>query len=247
MKAFIEGDKYKVTLVQNWQIGAELGSVIQVIEVTARRTWWLLRAGVETGGFVTCDHPVCLNWTKKIMGPPTLVSANTSLIFPLSKELCLMGEVGGQDFVLDLDRQGVARVNGALVANAERYVFAADTRPAKAAVRAVDEAEIWLGRGALLLLCWRQFQGSRSAMRLAGMILQACEHVGEPGLRIDVVELGGLDQRVDGGGAPAAGVGAGEGPVVAGRRRCSAAPARRRCWSCTGGRRRGSGPARPRR
>jgi hypothetical protein len=35
------------------------------------------------------------------------------------------------------------------------------------------------------------------------MILQAREDIGEPSLRIDVVELGGLDQRVDGGGAPA--------------------------------------------
>src|SRR5882757_4872668 len=47
------------------------------------------------------------------------------------------------------------------------------------------------------------------------MILQARQQVGEPGLRIDVVELGGLDQRVDGRGATAAGVRAGEGPVVA--------------------------------
>lgn len=47
------------------------------------------------------------------------------------------------------------------------------------------------------------------------VILQARQHVCEPGLRVDVVELRGLDQRVDGGGAPAAGVGAGEGPVVA--------------------------------
>src|SRR5260370_15343107 len=47
------------------------------------------------------------------------------------------------------------------------------------------------------------------------MILQTCEHVGEPGLRIDVVELCSLDQRVNGCSAPAAGVGAGEGPVVA--------------------------------
>jgi hypothetical protein len=29
------------------------------------------------------------------------------------------------------------------------------------------------------------------------MIRQAGEHVGEPGLRIDVVELGGLDQSID--------------------------------------------------
>jgi hypothetical protein len=47
------------------------------------------------------------------------------------------------------------------------------------------------------------------------MIGQPGEHVGKPGLRIDAVELGGLDQRVDGGGAAAAFVGAGEGPVLA--------------------------------
>src|ERR1700741_5506051 len=47
------------------------------------------------------------------------------------------------------------------------------------------------------------------------MIMQAREDVGEPSLRIDVVELGGLDQRVDHGGAVAALVGAGEGPVLA--------------------------------
>src|SRR5436190_23461452 len=46
------------------------------------------------------------------------------------------------------------------------------------------------------------------------MILQSCEDVGEPGPWIDVVELCGLDQRVDGRGAPAAFVGACEGPVV---------------------------------
>src|ERR1700738_990022 len=46
------------------------------------------------------------------------------------------------------------------------------------------------------------------------MIRQAGEHVGKPGLRIDVVELGGGNQRVDRGGAPAAFVGAGEGPVL---------------------------------
>ena len=47
------------------------------------------------------------------------------------------------------------------------------------------------------------------------MILQAREDIGEPSLRIDIVELGGLDQRVDRGGAAPAFVGAREGPVVA--------------------------------
>jgi hypothetical protein len=50
---------------------------------------------------------------------------------------------------------------------------------------------------------------------LGGRILQAREVVGERSLRIDVVELGCLDQRVDGGGTAAALVRPREGPVVA--------------------------------
>ena len=38
------------------------------------------------------------------------------------------------------------------------------------------------------------------------------ENVGEPGLRIDVVELGSADEGIHGCGTPAAGVGAGEQP-----------------------------------
>jgi hypothetical protein len=50
---------------------------------------------------------------------------------------------------------------------------------------------------------------------LGWMIRQAREYVSEPGLWIDVVELGGLDERVDGGRAMPAFVGAREGPVLA--------------------------------
>jgi hypothetical protein len=47
------------------------------------------------------------------------------------------------------------------------------------------------------------------------MIWQAGERIGEPSLRVDVVELCGRDQCVEGGGAATAFVGAGEGPVFA--------------------------------
>ena len=37
---------------------------------------------------------------------------------------------------------------------------------------------------------------------------EPCEHMGEPGLRIDIVELEGLDQCIDGGGTLASLIGA---------------------------------------
>lgn len=46
------------------------------------------------------------------------------------------------------------------------------------------------------------------------MIVQARQYVSEPCLRIDVIELCGLDQGVDRRGAPASGIGACKGPVV---------------------------------
>ena len=56
------------------------------------------------------------------------------------------------------------------------------------------------------------------------MIGQPSEDIGEPGARIDAVELGGLDQGVDGGGTAAAFVGTGEGPVVAADRNSAQRP-----------------------
>lgn len=50
------------------------------------------------------------------------------------------------------------------------------------------------------------------------MVRDAGEHVGEPGLRVDIVEAGGLDQRVKDGGALTAAVRAAEQPGLAAER-----------------------------
>ena len=63
-----------------------------------------------------------------------------------------------------------------------------------------------------------QFQGRSSSSLLSRMIGDAGEHVGEPGLRIDVVEPCGLDQGVHDGGTLAAAIGAGEQPRLAAER-----------------------------
>ena len=47
------------------------------------------------------------------------------------------------------------------------------------------------------------------------MIVDPAEHVGKPSLRIDVVQLGGLDQREHRGGPFPAPIGAGEQPRAA--------------------------------
>jgi hypothetical protein len=53
------------------------------------------------------------------------------------------------------------------------------------------------------------------------MIGDAREDIGEPSLRVDVVEPGGLDRRVDEGGTLPAVVGAAEQPCLAAKRNAS--------------------------
>jgi hypothetical protein len=60
---------------------------------------------------------------------------------------------------------------------------------------------------------------------LGGMIVQASHDVGEPGLRVDVIEFGGFDEGVDGRGTATAVVR--RGLIVPGfRRRKSQSPIR---------------------
>jgi hypothetical protein len=61
------------------------------------------------------------------------------------------------------------------------------------------------------------------------MIGNSGKQAGELGLRIDVVELGGGDRGVHGGGALATAVGAGEQPMSGARGRYRAALVRQHC------------------
>ena len=54
------------------------------------------------------------------------------------------------------------------------------------------------------LVLRRPVPGEQVVDPLCRIVGQPRQHVGEPGLGINAVELGGLDQGVDGGGAPAA-------------------------------------------
>ena len=68
--------------------------------------------------------------------------------------------------------------------------------------------------GGLGLLVRLPIPGKQLGDLVGGMIWKRGQHVSEPGLRIDVVHLAGFDQGIDGGGTMAAGIRAGEGPIL---------------------------------
>lgn len=129
MKEFVDKGEFDIAVHRNWLIGQELAVVIPIIEMLAKRKWSLLVTNAKsTGGFVTSDHPACLNFIKPMPGPygPGLGLTGTSVLFPLNRELCILGEFEGERHDVQIDFLQVAKVNGAIVASAHPCVFAAD-------------------------------------------------------------------------------------------------------------------------
>jgi len=117
---------------------------------------------------------------------------------------------------------GPATINPELLTAAERIQYEGYLRREDTNAAILKQAETYAsgeGRGcsgrfsyAVLLA---PIPGQELVDALGGMIRQPRQHVGEPGLGIDIIELGGGDQRVDGCSPPATFVGAREGPIAA--------------------------------
>jgi hypothetical protein len=128
MKAFHESNNFCVEIDRTRQIARELSVSEQVLPLLLLRHWSLLKAGAGSGGFITSDHPVCLMWANPAQRGgfygPGLGLPETELLFPVSKELGLLGRFEGDEREYDVNAYAVAAFNGAVACFAERQVIA---------------------------------------------------------------------------------------------------------------------------
>jgi hypothetical protein len=62
MKDFFERGEYRIEMAKEHHIGMEFNSFDKILETFFARKWVVLRASGSSGGFITCDHPLCLYW-----------------------------------------------------------------------------------------------------------------------------------------------------------------------------------------
>jgi Protein of unknown function (DUF4238) len=124
-REFISGGKFTMSFPQNFLIFQELQGVMQVIELLAQRTWSLLEAPIDSGGFVTTDRPVCIFPTDGTMptAPTKLDDLRNTIVFPISPRLLAFGCSKGHIYVPDIDRRMVARLNMKLLQFSTGRVF----------------------------------------------------------------------------------------------------------------------------
>ena len=112
---------------QELSILTELRFHDPLVRLYEGRKWQIVVASVDSGGFVTSDHPVCLQWSDGHGNlSPGFAVPGTEVIFPISPQLALRGSFEGGENVIKADTSTVAGINSLLISNAHNQIYAQD-------------------------------------------------------------------------------------------------------------------------
>lgn len=130
MRDFVRKKQYTIELNTSYHIKTELGGFDAILPTLFNRKWVALTPPEKSAGFATSDHPVCLMFTDpKMRGGlygPGHGLAGTEIIFPVSRRLAVVGAFELEEGEIQLTEDSVAGFNGAIVAYAQRQVYARD-------------------------------------------------------------------------------------------------------------------------
>jgi Protein of unknown function (DUF4238) len=128
LKAQLEQGAFRFVTTTSEHARTELHTLDKLINILARRTWRWVRAAPDSGGFITCDHPVCLNWIKRPKGfaPLGYGLSGTTVYFPLSPDLAVIGEFDGPKEDLFADVYMAAIFNRRILNDTKRQAYMAD-------------------------------------------------------------------------------------------------------------------------
>jgi hypothetical protein len=128
MKKAFEAGVFKLILKNNHLISQEFRLLDHILPLLFRRGWQLVRAPMDTGGYITSDRPFFLTWSNPAMRAgklsPGLALRLTQIYFPISPQLAVVGAFEIENGEEDVGERRVALMNGAMVQNADRQVYA---------------------------------------------------------------------------------------------------------------------------
>lgn len=129
-KDFFERKEYTFNVKREYHIYMELQMLIPTIEALSQRNWLLLHTDDKTDPFITSDNPVILTWKNPEDIPPFyrnspgLAMSDTSVYFPVSSRVMLVGEFEISEAVSEAGSDFVALANGMVCSTAHERVFA---------------------------------------------------------------------------------------------------------------------------
>jgi hypothetical protein len=132
MKDFFDSEKYNIVVPNEFHIYIEFNSIKTILPFLFDRGWILLLADENAGPFITCDRPVILEWKHPENLPPFYRYSpgfglkDTRIIFPVSKNMVMIGEFDIPNAVTLAKKRLVSVVNTKVIQFANPQVYAPD-------------------------------------------------------------------------------------------------------------------------
>ena len=125
MQERFENGKYDFKTNNNILAGDILEKTNVLLMALLDRSWVIYVANDKAGDFVTSDFPVTLRWTEMPLPNCDLGfgDRNTEVIFPLTKNIALVGSFKDESKWLEANALRVSVVNHITVKNAKRFVY----------------------------------------------------------------------------------------------------------------------------
>jgi hypothetical protein len=125
LRRLILSDAFTFGLSVEAHLHIEFSNTVPLLPYVTNRGWNVLKA--KAGQFVTCDRPSVLMWNDPHdPRPPGLGLRHTRLLLALSSEVAICGGYELASEAFEVDEEAVARVNGRIILNANRQVYARD-------------------------------------------------------------------------------------------------------------------------
>ncbi len=127
MRDFVRSDDYVVSMGQNFRISSLLEMLKHAEPLLAARKWTVVEAAPDAPDFICSDRPVTLAWNRaELMHPllsPGLGLPETTVMFPLTRRLALLGLLEVNAPLRTLDASGVGLINMYTAIHAKRFVY----------------------------------------------------------------------------------------------------------------------------
>ena len=130
MVKFFKEDDFKIHMNNEHYITLEMKTHDDVLHALAARKWKLYVTHETNGYFVTSDRPVVLTWNNPQEIPvmmrhsPGFGMTGTELLFPIIKDLLLIGSFEQEDAILPAEPLLVAAANAKMIAYSFGQVYA---------------------------------------------------------------------------------------------------------------------------
>lgn len=130
LKCFQEKNDYKIILDNNYNVKSELESMNAVLQSLPKRNWVLIKTQKVDEHFITSDNPVVLdnfkipnenNFYDNLVG---FELSNTNVMFPLTKNLLLLGSFNGKEGAIFAERDAIASLNRIVLNHACKQLYA---------------------------------------------------------------------------------------------------------------------------